>query len=122
MTGFSGENPGRAYNRVVAITCAQLASRIAAGEPTLILDVRSDEEFAGGRVPGAVHAPFLQFERMMAAARTRLHGVPIVVYCGHGPRAWWAAARLRRSGVRPVHCMTGHMAEWRRAGLVEARP
>ena len=107
---------------VVAITCAQLASRIAAGEPTLILDVRSDEEFAAGRVPGAVHAPFWRFDRMMAAARTRLHGVPIVVYCGHGPRAWWAAFRLRRGGVAPVHCMTGHMAQWRRARLVEERP
>lgn len=105
----------------MAITRGQLASRLAAGEPSLILDVRSRQEFVRGRVPGAVHAPFWQFEPMMAVARARLHGVPVVVYCGHGPRAWWAAFRLRRGGVVPVHCLTGHMAAWRRAGLAEER-
>ncbi|HEY6509783.1 MAG TPA: rhodanese-like domain-containing protein [Vicinamibacterales bacterium] len=107
---------------VVAVTCAQLASQLASGKPSLILDVRSEREFVRGRVPGAVHAPFWRLDRLMAAARTRLHGVPIVVYCGHGPRAWWAALRLRRHGVAPVHCLTGHMAGWRRARLREERP
>ena len=45
----------------------------------------------------------------------------LVVYCGHGPRAWIAARALRRRGFADVRYLKGHMAAWRRAGLREDR-
>ena len=97
-----------------------LLDRIDRGDAPVVLDVRSSREFAAGHVPGAVHVPFT---RVIAGAgavpATGAH--PIVVYCGHGPRAWMAGAALRRRGHGRVIYLRGHMAGWRRAGLREER-
>lgn len=81
--------------------------------------MRTSQEFADGHVPRAVNIPFTQI-----GARVReLDGVGdagLVVYCGHGPRAWIAARSLRRAGFT-VDYLKGHMAAWRRAGLPEER-
>jgi rhodanese-related sulfurtransferase len=46
---------------------------------------------------------------------------PIVLYCGHGPRAWMAGASLRRQGFRRIDYLKGHMHAWRKARLREER-
>lgn len=80
----------------------------------MILDVRSDREFASGHVPAARHLPYW---RLLAGARPPVHGgEAIVVYCGHGPRAWIAKGVLRARGYRNVRLLAGHMRAWRRAG------
>jgi rhodanese-related sulfurtransferase len=98
------------------ISAADLIARIEAGTPPVILDVRSAWEFARGHVPGAIHMPFW----MVAARAGEIPARPdddVVVYCGHGPRAWWAEAALRRRGFRRVIDLDGHWAGWTRAGL-----
>ena len=67
------------------------------------------------REPGAVHVPFWRFA--FGVPRGIPAGGPVVVYCGHGPRAHFARAMLRAHGVPNVACLAGHMAGWRRAGL-----
>jgi rhodanese-related sulfurtransferase len=104
----------------VAISSAELTADVAAGAPPVILDVRSAWEFGRGRVPGARHLPFWTPGWPPLAASIPSHA-PIVVYCGYGPRAWWAAWRLRRLGFTNVACLRGHMQGWRRAGLAEER-
>jgi rhodanese-related sulfurtransferase len=105
---------------VNAIDPEALLTAIDAGRAPVVLDVRSAGEFARGHVPGAVHLPFWRAWR-------RGPGVPgdprreVVVYCGHGPRAWVAAALLRQLGVLRLRFLRGHMAGWRRAGLREGR-
>jgi rhodanese-related sulfurtransferase len=79
-----------------------------------ILDVRSAAEFVAGHIPGARHVPFWAvWWRAPAVVRDR--NTPVVVYCGHGPRARIAAALLRLRGYRPL-CLAGHMSGWQRAG------
>ena len=96
---------------VTRIDAATLAARIASGTAPVILDVRSTWEFARGHVPGAIHVPFWR-------VHAHLHRIParpddeIVVYCGHGPRAAWAEAALRRRGFRRVLDLAGHWAGW----------
>jgi rhodanese-related sulfurtransferase len=100
-----------------SISPADLLARIDRGDAPAILDVRTPAEFAGGHVPGAVNMPF-------QAIRKRIAEVPgrpdedLVVYCGHGPRAYLAAASIRR--LRPgrrIVFLQGHWTAWRRAGL-----
>lgn len=87
------------------------------GEKTapLIVDVRTAAEFSSGHVPGARHMPFwaVPFRASELGAREQ----PILVYCGHGPRAQMAASALRAHGFTDVRLLRGHMAEWRRGGL-----
>jgi hydroxyacylglutathione hydrolase len=40
----------------------------------------------------------------------------VIVYCGHGPRAQWAAAALKKNGFENVVLLDGHWAGWLRDG------
>lgn len=98
------------------ITAATLLARIEAGTPPTILDVRSRREFLDGHVPGALHIPFWTVLTRLSEIPTS-PADPVVVYCGHGPRAYMAGAVLRVSGFRRVVYLKGHMMKWRQAGL-----
>jgi rhodanese-related sulfurtransferase len=104
----------------VGISREEVTALVAANRAPTLLDVRSGSEFARGRIPGATHLPFWTLRWRPFASSTPTD-TPIVVYCGHGPRAWWAAFRLRRLGFTRVTCLRGHMAGWRRAGMREER-
>jgi rhodanese-related sulfurtransferase len=94
----------------------QLLLHIQAGNAPLVIDVRSKREFEAGHVPGAAHVPFWQ----MAVAAARIPGrkdQPLVLYCGHGPRAYIAGAALRSAGFSRVQYLAGHMKRWRDLGL-----
>jgi rhodanese-related sulfurtransferase len=86
----------------------------------LVIDVRSRAEFARGHVPGAINIPFWRFWLRRTTIPAR-HDDPIIVYCGHGPRARLAGASLLRRGFHNLRYLAGHMAAWRRAGLPEER-
>ena len=98
------------------ITPVELAVRLGGQPPPAILDVRTSSEFAAGHVPGAVNVPFTE----IGARRSEIPAGPddeLIVYCGHGPRAWIAGGRLGRRGYRRLVYLRGHWAAWRRAGL-----
>ena len=89
-----------------------LASQIGEGRAPAILDVRSGFEYRHGHVPGAVHIPFWLLPFQMSRVPGKRDD-PIVVYCGHGPRAWMAGALLRARGYRQVQYLKGHWAAWK---------
>jgi rhodanese-related sulfurtransferase len=99
-----------------SIAAATLLERIDRGDSLRILDVRSPEEFAAGHVPGAVNVPY-------DAVSARINDVlgsgdeELILYCGHGPRAYLAASALRRAGRTRIVYLKGHWAAWQRAGL-----
>lgn len=100
------------------IDAARLLELIDAAAAPLILDVRSRREFERGHVPGAINVPFWRVGRQILQLHVSVED-PIVVYCGHGPRARLAMSALRRHGFRRVACLAGHMSSWREAGLRE---
>ena len=105
----------RALPQMIA---SDLLARISAGTAPTVLDVRSRAEFARGHVPGALNIPLWRLLSPAPRVPMSLDN-PIVVYCGHGPRAKLAGAALRRRGFLRVEYLEGHMAQWRRAGLRE---
>jgi rhodanese-related sulfurtransferase len=99
-----------------SISPASLVERIAAGTAPLILDVRSKKEFDQGHVPGARHVPFWRIGSRWRGFVAMREG-PIVIYCGHGPRAYIAGAALEKRGFSGIMYLTGHMKLWREMKL-----
>ena len=99
---------------VLDISPDELLARLAGGD-TLILDVRTPEEFAGGHVPGAVNIPYDQVPSRLAELDAH-RGDDIVIYCEKGWRAGKAAEALRGAGFPNLLHLTGDMSEWRAAG------
>ncbi len=98
------------------LTRTELASRIEAGNPPPLLDVRSTEEYAESHLPGAVHIPFHSVLSRSSELPTRLDE-PLVVYCEHGPRAGLARMGLWLLGAAEVRFLEGHMTAWKSDGL-----
>jgi rhodanese-related sulfurtransferase len=84
----------------------------------IILDVRAENAFRNGHVPGAVNIPFYDITR--PGFRDRLptgSAHPIFVY-GDTTGATQAAERLRESGVtNEIFTYRGGWSEWVRCGL-----
>jgi rhodanese-related sulfurtransferase len=100
------------------MTAAVLLSRIDAGTAPVVVDVRTRREFAQGHVPGALNHPLHSLLLHPADLPAALDE-PVVVYCGHGPRARIAAVMMRRAGFRRIDLLDGHMAGWREGGFRE---
>jgi len=107
-------------SKAATIAPEELRAQIDLGSAPVILDVRTAGEYEAGHVPGAVNVPF---HRLLIAAPPGIDArdAPVVVYCGHGPRARIALGGLRRRGFTNVCLLDGHWAEWRRLEFPEAR-
>src|SRR5260221_1532144 len=96
------------------ISREELLQRSRAGEVT-ILDVRPEDEFALGHLPGAVNMPLRELEMRLAEFNPAQE---IVAYC-RGPYcvlSYEAVAVLRARGVKARRLQDG-FPEWRAAGL-----
>jgi ArsR family transcriptional regulator len=97
----------------------ELIGRLSRSEVTL-LDVRPENEFALGHLPGALNIPLPELERRLADLPA---GREIVAYC-RGPYcvlAFEAVAALRARGFKVRRLEDGY-PEWKAAGLpVEER-
>jgi hydroxyacylglutathione hydrolase len=80
----------------------------------LVLDVRSDEEWQQGHVPGAWHVFVPHLEREIRKLDRRKC---IATYCGTGYRASIAASLLQRCGFEHVANVPGSWTAWKAAGL-----
>ncbi|MBM3779879.1 MAG: rhodanese-like domain-containing protein [Acidimicrobiia bacterium] len=91
----------------------ELQALIDQGRAPVVLDVRTAAEFARGHVPGARHIPFHQVGQR-AGELPADRNTPLVLYCGHGPRAWLAGRALRARGFTRIAYLRGHWAGWKR--------
>ena len=93
---------------------AELLDRARQGLVTVV-DVRPEEEYASGHVPGAMNLPIRNLEQKL---RDLPHDQEIVAYC-RGPHcvlAYDAVAQLRREGFQ-ARRLEGGFPEWREAGM-----
>ena len=83
---------------------------IEAGE-VIVLDVRTDDEYAAGRIEGAQQINF--FSEDFAA---RIEGLPkdkaYLVYCASGNRSGKAVTKMKELNFQEAHNMTGGINAW----------
>jgi rhodanese-related sulfurtransferase len=90
--------------------------KMDAGEKMIIVDVREDNEWARGHIPGAVHLGKGVIERDIEKAIPDKE-TPLVLYCGGGFRSALAADNLRKMGYRNVTSMDGGWRGWTESGF-----
>jgi rhodanese-related sulfurtransferase/predicted transcriptional regulator len=96
------------------VSRAELFERLRAGL-AIALDVRPEDEFALGHVPGAINIPLGELEQRLAELDPDQE---IVAYCrgAYCVLSYEAVARLRTRGFKARRMEDG-LPEWRAAGL-----
>jgi rhodanese-related sulfurtransferase len=85
--------------------------------PAIILDVRSAEEAAGGRIKGAVSMPAASVKSQVKTFPPAKQQAPVIVYDGRGGADAAAAAReLIKSGQQNVQVVSGGLLGWQAKG------
>lgn len=82
----------------------------------LLVDVREDNEWEAGHLPGAVHIGRGVLEKGIEQNAPN-EKTPIVVYCHSGARSALAAQTLQKMGYTNVSSMAGGIAAWQVKGF-----
>src|ERR1051326_7518318 len=104
----------RARDELEPVSRSELLDRLRSGSAT-VLDVRPEDEFRQGHLPGALNIPLAQLERRLAELPPDRE---IVAYC-RGPwcvLSFEAVAALRQRGYQARRLEDG-FPEWKVAGL-----
>jgi molybdopterin/thiamine biosynthesis adenylyltransferase/rhodanese-related sulfurtransferase len=91
-------------------------AREEASNGAVLIDVRENEEWDAGHIPGAVHVPRSYLEsRIEGAVPERDRHV--ILYCASGNRSIFAAQSLRELlGYENVESMSGGITHWKDRG------
>jgi len=109
-----------AKTRVKQTDVADVKKRMDAGEKFILVDVREDNEWANGHLPGAVHLGKGIIERDIEQ-RVSDTSAKVILYCGGGFRSALAGDNLQKMGYTNVESMDGGWKGWVQAGLPTAK-
>ena len=93
----------------------EVKKRMDAGEEFLLVDVREDNEWERGHIPGAIHMGRGIIERDIEQ-RVPDNTTKLILYCGGGFRSALSADNLQKMGYRNVESMDGGWKGWLEAG------
>ena len=110
-----------AKTRVKELNFREVKSRLDAGEKFTLVDVREDNEWARGHLPGAIHLGKGIIERDVEE-RVPALDTPMILYCGGGFRSALAADNLQKMGYTQVISMDGGIRGWREKGFPLTKP
>jgi len=99
IAGFVAENI--IENKVSTVSYREIINR---NKDTLIIDVRTEEEYKLGNIEGSINIPLDEL-------RERINQIPkdqtIIVYCGTGLRSYIACRILKQNGFDKIYNLSG---------------
>jgi rhodanese-related sulfurtransferase len=98
-----------------SVSVETLAGQISSGKAPLIIDVRGEDEFLAGRIPGARLIPHTEMGNYVDSL-SAYKDEPILLYCRSGKRSGEAAAVLEKAGFSKVQVLDGSFPGWEAAG------
>lgn len=104
-----------AATRAEDVDVAGFAALMESLDNPILLDVRSDGEWAEGHLPNASYIPFQApdfADQLAALDKSR----PVLVYCASGGRSSRAMNMLNQSGQTEVYNLLGGIRAWSAAG------
>ena len=109
-----------AKRRIREVTIDDVDRVRKSGDHVTIIDVREEEEWRRGHLPGARHLCKGIIERDIEQAVLE-KATHLVLYCGGGFRSALAADNLQKMGYTRVESMDGGWRAWTAAGLPVSR-
>jgi rhodanese-related sulfurtransferase len=101
------------WSQVATIQPGEVAARVADG--WMLLDVRSEDEWADGRIAGSVHIPMDQLIQRLDEVDDR-----VVCVCAVGARSARVAEYLNAQGREAVN-LDGGLYAWTASGFAIER-
>ncbi|GAQ78005.1 hypothetical protein KFL_000060720 [Klebsormidium nitens] len=95
MTRILSAYGGAETESIHDITVEELQLELQSASPRMLLDVRSEQEYSSGHVPGAVHLPLESLVGRVSAGEVDIEGKPLAVICASGSRSARAALELK---------------------------
>lgn len=93
------------------IAVAELKSRLDAGKPTHLVDVRDPWERAIAALKDHQHIPLDELPERLGEIRAPA-GALVVIYCHHGVRSLAAAEFLTQQGMKEIVSLAGGIDAW----------
>jgi len=100
-----------AKQRIRQTNVAAIWARISRGEKINLIDIREDNEWERGHLPGATHLGKGIIERDIENTIPD-HNAEIILYCGGGFRSALASDMLQKMGYTNVISMDGGYKGW----------
>ena len=100
-------------------------ARLDSEEDVVVVDVRTEGEFMGGHIPGAVNMPLGHIPMRLREIKddlAALKDIPVVVHCRTENRSTRAVRVLKRSGLANLSVMNGGFRRWQKENLPVAFP
>jgi len=97
-----------------SISINELKQAMQADRAPIIIDVRDEDEYLAGHIPGAIMVPAKQMEQHLDMLK-QYRKQEIVLYCVSGRRASAAATVLEDAGFKKVRLLEGNYPGWSKA-------
>lgn len=94
----------------------QQAAETVKNDTAVIIDVRTQEEWDAGHIPGAIHIPLSEVKGRLDEFKG-YEGKTLVMQCRSGRRSAKAANILLEAGYEDVSNLTGGIKAWGKAKL-----
>ena len=107
LAGCGGTAAGDAYQQITQ----EEAKEMMDTQEVIILDVREQDEYDSGHIPGAVLLPVGTIDETTAAAVIPEKDSTVLVYCRSGRRSKDAAQKLLALGYQSVYDFGG-VIDW----------
>lgn len=95
----------------------QTAVALINKQDAVVVDVRTQDEFARGHIAGSHHMPLAQIEQGNTTEIDKHKEKPVIVVCETGARAETAGSKLVKAGFQQVYLLRGGLTQWRSSNL-----
>jgi rhodanese-related sulfurtransferase len=106
----------RGGSRVSLLQATQLLNQ----GKSVVLDIRSPEDFAAGHIRDARHIPLKELKSRISEL-DKFKSKSVIVVCSSGAQSARAASVLKSAGFGEVYSLDGGLAAWRAQGLPTAK-
>lgn len=106
----------RGGSRVSLLQATQLLNQ----GKSVVLDIRSPEDFAAGHIRDARHIPLKELKSRISEL-DKFKSKSVIVVCSSGAQSARAASQLKSAGFGDVYSLDGGLAAWRAQGLPTAK-